>query len=243
MNIVWHGQSFFGINTKGTEGFSVKIAIDPFGEGLGLRVPKVEADILLITHQHEDHSNVKAIKCTRQQPSQEGSVASKGMSGASKGIGEAGPFLIDGPGEYERKGIFIKGILAFHDKSEGKERGEVTVYKIEAEDMKLCHLSDFGQKELSPEQLEKIGEIDILILPVGSEHSLGAKEASSIIAQIEPRIVIPMHYKIPKLKVKLEAVDKFLKLMGAEDVKPEKKLKISLKDLPKEETKIVLLSP
>ncbi len=235
MNIVWHGQSFFEISTKGLDGDFVKIAIDPFGEGLGLRVPKVEADILLITHQHEDHSNVKAIKCAPRQPSKEG-------GGVGRESGRVSPFLIDGAGEYETRGIFIKGIPAFHDKSEGKERGSVILYKVEAEGMKLCHLSDFGQKELTPEQLEELGEIDILMVPVGSEHSLGAKDASGVISQIEPRIVIPMHYKIPKLKVKLDSLEKFLKLMGAEDVKPEKKIKISLKDLPKEETKIVTLS-
>ena len=219
MNIAWHGQSYFEIAAKGANNDVVKIAIDPYGDGIGLKPPKVEADILLITHQHSDHNNKSAIK--------------------------GDPFIIETPGEYELKGIFIQGIRAFHDNSKGEERGEVVVYTLEAEGIKLCHLSDLGQKELSDEQVEKIGEVDVLITPVASQHSLDAKGAAGIISQIEPRMVIPMHYKIPKLTSKdsIDGVDKFLKLMGAEDTQPEKKLKLSLKDLPQEEIKIVVLEP
>ena len=151
--------------------------------------------------------------------------------------------MIDGPGEYEIKGVFIKGIIGFHDNQEGKERGLVTIFTIESEGMKICHLSDLGQKELTTEQLDQLGEVDILMLPVGSEHSLDAKAASSIIGQIEPRVVIPMKYKIPKLKANLDELNKFLKQMGAEDAEKEKRLKIKLKDLPQEETKIIILEP
>jgi L-ascorbate metabolism protein UlaG (beta-lactamase superfamily) len=217
MIIIWYGQSFFEVRVTKNKNGEVKIAIDPFDESLGLKVPKVEADILLCTHPHYDHSNKKTILGT--------------------------PFLIETPGEYETKGVFIKGIQAFHDNAQGKERGSITIYKIEAEDIKVCHLGDLGQKELNPEQLEEIGEVDILMIPVGGTYSINSREASTIISQIEPKIVIPMHYKIPKLKLELDGVEKFLKIMGAEDVEPQKKLKISLKDLPKEETEIMVLKP
>lgn len=217
MQITWQGQSFFTIRAKDKQNGEVKIAIDPFDKTLGLRVSKVEADILLISHPHPDHSNKKAIIGT--------------------------PFLIETPGEYEIKGVSIKGIPAFHDNSEGKERGTVTIYKIEAGGFKICHLSDLGQKELTPEQLEELGEIDILMIPVGGVYTIDAKEAATVVSQIEPKIVIPMHYKIPKLKFKFESVEKFLKVMGVEDIEPQKKLKIKLKDLPKEETEIVVLEP
>ncbi len=144
------------------------------------------------------------------------------------------PFRIQEPGEYEVKEIFIKGISFFNQN---------TIYKIEAEEIKLCHLGDLAQKELTPEQLDEIGEVDILMIPVGGIHTIDGKTAASVCSQIEPRIIIPMHYKIPKLKMKIEGVEKFLKVMGAEDIQPEKKLKISLRDLPKEETEIVVLSP
>ncbi len=217
MNIVWHGQSFFEITVKSKDNGETIIAIDPFGPKIGLKIPKTTADVLLVTHDHSDHNNIKAI--------------------------DGSPFLIDSPGEYEVKDIFVKGIPAFHDNNQGKDRGGVVLYKIEAEDIKLCHLSDLGQKELTDEQVEKIGEVDILMIPVASTHSLDAKGAAHIISQIEPRLVIPMHYKIPKLKLDMDTVDKFLKQMGAEKIVPEKKLKVKPKDLPAEETKIVVLEP
>lgn len=192
------------------------LAIDPFDETIGLKVPSLSADILLITHSHHDHSNKKAIKGT--------------------------PFLIEGPGEYEVKGVFIQGIPSFHDNVQGKQRGQNTIYTIEAEDMRLCHLGDLGQKELTSEQIEEIGDIDILMIPVGGVYTINSKEANRIIAQLEPRIVIPMHYHIPKLKIKLEGVDKFLKEFGRKSIVPQPKLLIKKKDLT-EETKLVVLQP
>lgn len=215
MFLKWYGQSFFQIGIKNSKKENVILAIDPFDKSLGLKVPKFEADILLISHSHYDHSNKSAIK------------------------GE--PFLIEEPGEYEIKEVFIKGILGFHDSVEGKERGTLTIFKIVGENMSLCHLSDIGQKSLSEEQIEQLGEIDILLIPVGGVYTIGAKEAAEIIYQIEPKIVIPMHYKIDNLKLNLEKVDKFLKIMGVEERNFQQKLKITPQDLPQEETKIILL--
>lgn len=217
MHITWHGQSCFQIAASPRKGEQVSIIIDPFDDSIGLKVPSLMADILMVTHDHYDHSNKKAIS----------------------GV----PFLIDGPGEYERKGIFVEGIPSFHDDKEGKERGRNTIYTIEAEEMRICHLGDFGEKELSAEQLEKIGDIDVLMVPVGGVFTIDAKGASKVISQIEPRIIIPMHYLIPKLKIKLDDVDKFLKEMGRKAVTPEPKLLVKRKDLPEEETKIVVLQP
>ncbi|MBI2042430.1 MAG: MBL fold metallo-hydrolase [Candidatus Nealsonbacteria bacterium] len=217
MHISWHGQSFFQIVAARAKGETVSIAVDPFDETIGLKVPSVSADILLITHSHYDHSNKKAIK--------------------------GDPFLIEGPGEYEIKDVSIKGISSFHDEKEGKERGINTIYTIEVEDMRLCHLGDFGQKELTADQLEKIGDIDILMTPVGGTFTIDAKGANKIISQIEPRIVIPMHYGLPNLKIKLDGVDKFLKEMGKKSVETQPKLLIKRKDLVAEETKIVVLQP
>jgi L-ascorbate metabolism protein UlaG (beta-lactamase superfamily) len=236
MNIIWHGQSFFEISVKNELNEEVKIAIDPYGEDLGLKAPKVEAQLLLVTHQHSDHSNIQAVHPVK---SREAGTAEP-LFNRVKGE----PFIIDGPGEYEVKGVFVQGIPAFHDDKKGQEQGQVIVYTVEAENMRLCHLADLGQKELTPEQLEEIGEVDILMIPTGSKHSLLAKDAAEIISQIEPKIVIPMHYKIPGLKKEMEeGVDKFLKVMGVEGLEPQKKLKISQKDLPKEETEIVVLEP
>lgn len=216
MNIVWHGQSFFEITASRGKNNQVNIAIDPFSEEVGLRLPKSEADIVLVTHSHYDHNNAKGV------------------------LGN--PFLIEGPGEYETKEVFVQGIPAFHDDSQGRERGTITIYTIEAEDLRICHLGDLGQKELTDEQLEKIGEVDILMIPVGGNFTISGKEAVKIMSQIEPKITIPMHYALPKLKPKLEEVDKFLKIMGIKKIEPLNKLSIKKKDLSEEEAKIIVLN-
>ena len=220
MHIIWHGQSCFQIIIARNKGEQVSLLIDPFDASIGLRAPSLSADILLISHSHPDHSNKKAAR--------------------------GNPFLIEGPGEYEIKEVFIQGIPSFHDDKEGKERGLNTIYTIEAEEMRLCHLGDLGQKELSDDQLEKIGDIDILMIPVGGMTTISAKEAAKIISEIEPRVVIPMHYHLPKLRTvggrKLEGVDKFLKEMGRKSTEAQPKLLVKKKDLP-EETKIVVLKP
>jgi L-ascorbate metabolism protein UlaG (beta-lactamase superfamily) len=217
MTIIWHGQSFFEILAGPTKNSSVKIAIDPFSEDMGLRFPKMEADIILVTHQHSDHNNIKSLG--------------------------GNPFVISGPGEYEIKEVFIQGIPSFHDDSQGKERGSNTIFTIETEDLRLCHLGDLGQKELSSDQLEKIGEVDVLMIPVGGVYTISGKEAMKIMSQIEPKITIPMHYALPKLKVKLEEADKFLKLAGIKKLEPQNKLTVKKKDIREDEAKIIMLSP
>ncbi len=217
MQIVWHGQSCFQITTQKEKNHLVNIVIDPFDEKTGLRFPKLAADIVLVSHSHYDHNNIKAVS--------------------------GNPFVIDGPGEYDVKGVFVQGIDSYHDFSLGKERGSNTIYIIETDDMRICHLGDLGQKELISEQVEEIGDIDILMLPIGGLYTISAKEAVEIMSQIEPRITIPMHYAIPKLKVKLDGLDKFLKIIGIKTIEPQNKLTIKKKDISEGEAKIIVLSP
>lgn len=223
MQLIWHGQSCFQIISNQRKNGQVNIVIDPYSEDIGLRLPKLEADILLVTHQHYDHNNVKAV-------------------GSSAGSSQP-PFLIQGPGEYEIKEVFVQGIPAFHDSSAGKERGTNTIYTIETEDLKLCHLGDLGQKELTSEQVEKIGGVDILMMPVGGVFTISAKEAVKIMSQIEPSIIIPMHYQLPKLKIKIDGLDRFFKVMGIKELESLPKLSIKKKDISPEEAKIIVLSP
>ena len=216
MNIIWYGQSCFQISSSQGKNNHVSIIIDPFGGDIGLKLPrKLEADIVLVSHDHFDHNNIKAV------------------SGS--------PLVIKGPGEYDAKGVFIQGISGYHDNSQGAERGNVTIYIIEAEGMRICHLGDLGQKELSSDQLEKIGEVDILIIPVGGVYTIDADEAIKIMAQVEPKITIPMHYQTPKLKIKLGGIDKFLKALGMKSLEPLPKLSIKKKDISSEEAKIIVL--
>jgi len=215
--IYFAGQSCFQISVSNSRDNSADIVIDPFSEDIGLKLPNLSADILLVTHDHYDHNNIKGIK------------------------GE--PFIAQGPGEYEIRGVFIQGIPSFHDDKGGKEKGQNTIYTIEAEDLRFCHLGDLGQKELTDEQLEKIGAVDVLMIPVGGDATISSTEAQKIIGQIEPLIVIPMHYALPKLKMELDDVAKFLKTMGKPSVVAQDKLVVKNSTMPKEGMEIVVLQP
>ena len=189
------------------------VLVDPFSKEIGLRPPKIKDDLVLITHHHYDHDNVADA--------------------------DPKPFIIDGPGEYEKQGIYVRGVQSFHDKSGGKERGMNTIYVIKAEDVIVCHMGDIGQEKLDEKQVEDIGDVDILMIPVGGTYTVDHKEAVGIIGQIEPKIVIPMHYKLKDLKIEIAGPEKFLKEIG---LTPEKvdKLKIAKKNLPVEEMKLIL---
>lgn len=227
--ITWAGQSCFQILASNGKDNTVNVVIDPYDEKIGLKNPHFEADVVLVSHQHYDHNNSKAVKPAR---------ASESHAGGSQ------PFLIEGPGEYEIKKVFIQGIHSFHDDVQGKERGVNTIYTIETEDIRFCHLGDLGEKQLTDEQLETIGRVDVLMIPVGGVFTINSHDATKIIGQIEPRIVIPMHYEIPKLNVKLDTVDKFLKAMGKNAIEPIDKLTVKVSTLPKEgEMEIVVLKP
>lgn len=217
MQIQWLGQSCFKIQSKNS-GEEITIITDPYdGSDIGLKPLKLTADITTISHNHNDHNYTDAIK------------------------GDS--FIVSTPGEYETKGVFIYGFPAYHDNKEGKERGNITIFKINTENISLVHLSDLGH-DLSDELLDKIGNVDILLLPIGGTYTVDAKKASAIVSAIEPRIVIPMHYQIPGLKLenKLGSVEDFLKESGLPSEKMDK-FKIAKKDLPIDETKVIILNP
>ncbi|MDX1608115.1 MAG: MBL fold metallo-hydrolase [Candidatus Spechtbacterales bacterium] len=207
MVITWYGQSCFKIQSGSTT-----VITDPFKKTIGLNPPTLEAQLVLVTHDHDDHNNAKTIK--------------------------GDPFVIDGPGEYEYKGIRVRGIRSFHDNKNGEEKGLNTIYNMRLEDMNICHLGDLGQEQLEEEQLENLGEVDMLFVPVGGKFTIGAEKAVAVVNQIEPRLVIPMHYKVKGLKVQLGKVDEFLKEIGKKDLKLEEKLTIKKKDLPDPEEKM-----
>ena len=213
MYITWLGQSCFKLQDKAGSD-AVTLVTDPFDSSIGLRMPKVEANILTVSHEHKDHNNLEAVK--------------------------GNPYIIDAPGEYEIKDVAIEGVEVFHDEKDGKERGNVVAYRIDMDDIKIVHLGDLGHT-LSSKQLEVLAGVDILLIPVGGKYTIDAKKAVEVVSQIEPRIVIPMHYKVDGLKEDIEGVEKFIKQLG---VKPrmEEKLKISKRDLPQDDMELVILS-
>ena len=191
------------------------LVTDPFDKSVGLRPPSCRADIVTVSHQHYDHNNTAVIKDN--------------------------PFIIDGPGEYEIKGVAIWGVSSFHDNCQGAERGTNTIFVIEIEGIRICHLGDLGQDSLVNGQLEKIGAVDILMIPVGGVFTIGWGKANGVISQIEPRIIIPMHYKIPGLNLKIDTLDKFVQERGVSKKEAVGKLSVKKKDLPQEEAETVVM--
>lgn len=209
--------TWYGHSCFKLESGGIVVVTDPFPKKIGLKPFQGKADIVTVSHNHWDHNNTSVIRDK--------------------------PFIIAGPGEYEIKKIIIRGIPSFHDKVKGKARGPNTIYLIQIGQIRLCHLGDLGHN-LFDNQTEIIGQVDILMIPVGGIFTINSQEAPKIINQIEPRIVIPMHYQLPKLKVgaKLAPVEKFLKEMGVSP-KPVEKLVVKKKDLVQGETEVVLMKP
>jgi len=159
----------------------------------------------------------------------------KGLYSATSGIsGE--PFLMDTPGEYDVKGVTVTGIPL------KQEETYVSVFLIESEDIRVLNLTNIKDWNMKEDEIEELGEIDILILPVGGNTVLSAAQAAKVVNEIEPKIVIPSHYKTKELILDLDPLDKFIKEMGGKSEAMEK-FTVKKKDLMEEGTKVVVLEP
>jgi len=223
MEIIWHGLSFFEIKGK-RDGEKVTLAINPFDKSSGLKPPEVKADILVFS-----------------SPLKRGS-ALETATGTS--------FLIDGPGEYEIKGVKIRGIPTVDAKREEKGKAKNTIFKIEFEEIKICHLGNFNEDQVSSGILESIFGIDILFVPIGRDLTVSGKEAAKLVSQIEPKTVIPMNYlpsesrssfKTKGLKLDLQDEKDFLRNYGVKEKEKIKKLKIRASNLQRNGTELILL--
>lgn len=212
MDISYLGHASFRLKGK-----NATLIVDPFDNKIGLKFPKVEADIVAVSHSHFDHNAIENVA--------------------------GSPFLVEGPGEYEVRGVEIVGVNSFHDDKNGEERGKNTIYNFKIDNINVCHLGDLGQTSLTNEQLEEIGNVDVLLLPVGGHYTIDASEATKIAAQLEPRITIPMHFSDGEAKIEnLEGTaEKYLKEVGKEGLEPVNKLTVVAGKLP-EEPQVVLMS-
>lgn len=188
------------------------VVTDPFDSAfIGLKFPKhITSDIVTVSHNHKDHNAVTQI--------------------------EGNPFIVSGPGEYEIKGVGIVGIPSHHD-VERKEQN--TIYRIEIEDLSIVHLGDLGRM-LTSAEVDELDGVDILMIPVGGTYTIDAAVAAKLVSEIDPKIVIPMHYARPGLKFNLAPVSLFLKEMGQEIVAAQSKLSISKAKLPEQKQIIIL---
>ncbi len=211
---------FVEINYLGHSSFRIRgkqktVVTDPFDERVGKFPPDVNADIVTVSHDHADHNQTDKV--------------------------HGSPFVVHGPGEYEVGGVSIIGIATFHDDKNGEERGNNNVYVIEIDELRIAHLGDLGHK-LAQDQLEEMGRIDILLVPTGGVYTIDAKTAAEVTKQVDPWVVIPMHYQAPnrKLSEQLAEVGEFLKEIGKPEVVPAPKYSVSADRLPEELQVIVL---
>ncbi|MHB8510261.1 MAG: MBL fold metallo-hydrolase [Candidatus Dormibacteria bacterium] len=198
MEISYIGHACFRLR-----GREASVVIDPYGKTLGIptQVPsKFAADILLITHDHPGHNN-------------------RGMVGGN-------PKVIDGPGEYEVKGVGIRAVASFHDADRGTQKGRNTMFAVTIDDVVVAHLGDLGHG-LDEGQQDQLGTVDILLLPVGGGNGLSLTQAVAVANQIEPKVVIPMHYRHPGSRAQLEEPEHFAREMGLEGIEFQPKLAVS----------------
>ena len=209
--------TYLGHSSFRLRGKSVSLISDPFDpKKVELKFPKISADLVTVSHAHADHGFVQAVSDVKK--------------------------IIDGPGEYEISGVSIIGFGTYHDSKKGVERGKNTIYVIEMDDLRLVHLGDLGHR-LTEDVLGELGEVDVLMIPVGGIYTIGPSEAGEVVRDIEPRITIPMHYKISGINQEvfgeLATVDDFLREVSL-PVERLEKLSIKKNELG-EEMKVVVL--
>jgi L-ascorbate metabolism protein UlaG (beta-lactamase superfamily) len=215
MEISWAGHSCFQLRGK-----NAIVITDPFTPTQGSlqgdinRLSKINVSIVTVSHNHPGHN-------------------------FTEGIGGK-PRIIRGPGEYEISDILITGVGAYHDNNHGQTFGKNTIYVIHMDELVICHLGDLGHS-LQEEQLETVADADILLIPIGGNHTLNATQAAEVISQVEPHIVIPMHYPTDNPDATSSALSTFCREMGVETIHPQPKLTITKSSLPAE-MQVVLLT-
>ena len=187
------------------KGNQATIITDPYAPDLGYSLGKDSANIVTISHQHPGHSYFEGI--------------------------DGDPRRVVGPGEYEISRVMIIGMATFHDAEGGSRRGKNTVYIMDVDEISVCHLGDLGHM-LTAERSEEIGEVDVLLIPVGGVSTIDATTAAEVVRQLTPKVVVPMHYKTDAMQREMEPVDRFLKEMGVKEISSQPKLSFTKANLP-----------
>jgi L-ascorbate metabolism protein UlaG (beta-lactamase superfamily) len=188
MQIKWFGQSAFLLTSE----FGTRILIDPYDKLLGYRMPKpIEADIVAVTHNHGDHNKIHVVS--------------------------GNYMLVNEPKEYSHDHVLIRGFKTYHDKVNGKKRGNNIVFRFDVDGLTIVHCGDLGHL-LTEGQIRDIGKIDILMIPVGGKMTLNGVDAAHVMNQLHPTVTIPMHYRTKALSIlgalMFEKVDRFIEASG-----------------------------
>ena len=215
MDITWFGHSCFRLRDR-----AASVVTDPFDRSLGYSLPRVRADIVTVSHDHPHHNH----------------------SGAVNGEFK----LVNSPGEYEIHSVFISGTATYPSRrrldGESLEAERNVIFVFEFEGISVCHLGDLAQMPAQA-QIQVLSTVDVLLVPVGGGgQCLNAAQAAEMVSLVEPRLVIPMHFKTDAIASELDRVDRFLKEMGVGQVEPVDVLKVTESSLP-QETRVVVLNP
>ncbi|MBI2774218.1 MAG: MBL fold metallo-hydrolase [Chloroflexi bacterium] len=202
MDLTWLGHACFRL--RGREGV---VLTDPPDPKSGHAIPRTEAHLVTISHDHDGHSSLRSVA--------------------------GDPVVLKGPGEYEVREILVTGIPTFHDEKKGEERGRNTVFTIHLDDLAVCHLGDLGHALVAAD-LERIGQVDVCLLPIsGADTNLSAAMAADVVHQLEPKVVVPMAYDTEGRR-KDAPFDRLLLELGVKEVTPVPKLSVTRASLPAE---------
>ncbi len=198
---------------KLTSDKGISIITDPYDESVGYELPDEEADVVTISHGHHDHNYHEWVK--------------------------GNPELVSKLGSFYVKDIPIKGIRTYHDEDQGEKRGANIIYCMELDGIRVCHCGDLGHV-LTPDQVQEIGVVDVLLLPVGGTYTVDGAAAAKVAAQLKPRCIIPMHFKTPATQLPIQGVEPFLDLVGGGEHLHRNHLVLNREDLG-EQTRVVVL--
>ena len=217
MDIQYLGHSCFKLKGKRSS-----VVIDPYSKNVGWSLPKVSADLVLVTHDHDDHNNTRAITGTARRRS---------------------PFIISEPGEYEVEGVSVFGYETYHDNSGGDERGKNIVYRIQIDDINLVHLGDLGH-ELDKKIINDFGNVDVVMIPMGGVYTIDASVGFKLASEIDASIIIPMHYRTsnhnPDVFGQMATLNDILREYGGQVKEVDDKLVVSKLSLSSDVTEVVV---
>lgn len=210
----WWGQATVSIETY----WNLRIVIDPFALGIGYDNPHLAADLVLITHEHPDHNNEALVE---DEPIVVRGLTANGRVAPLRRIldrlpNQERPTWTDANVSAIRSTheVTVTAVPAWHDDEQGRNRGANAMFVIDVDGLRIVHCGDLGQSRLTDEQLQALGHVDVLLIPVGGIYTIDGRQAVDVIAQVKPRVAIPIHFKTPALTFGLRAVEPFIEAVG-----------------------------
>ncbi len=194
-------------------GRDLTVVTDPFGPDLGLTLGRVQADVVTVSHDEPNHNAI--------------------------GVVEGAPRTVAGPGEYEMAGVMITGVATPRQPGQSRREPRNTAYLLELDDVTICHLGDLAAP-LGADQVAVVKDADVLLLPVGGHCTIDGAQAAEVVAAVEPRLVVPMHYRTPGIRPELDPVDRFCREVGAAELTPQPRLSVTRSSLPDQLTVVLL---